>query len=105
MPGPAEPLKVLVVVHTASGSAYRVAQDARGAWWMLGGENVANPRSQKLPVGWWPIERPCPWPVEIGRSVLLQAHRILGGLDARRAPGGGKCTSVVIAVLAVDVVS
>lgn len=82
-------------MRTASGSVYRVVQDAEGRWW-LNADNVANPRSRRLdPDLWWQIEQPHPWPPQLGVPVVLIAATDLDRCDPERVPGGGKATSPV----------
>jgi len=82
-------------VTTHSGSRYRLLHDDRDMWW-LGGDNVANPISCKLPSGrYWCIQPPVPWPPVIGGSLWLEAPDDLVPGDEARIPGGGKLTSPV----------
>lgn len=91
---PAYPLQIWLV-DTSTGSQYTVVRDVNGAWW-LGGRNTDTLRSAALPPGrLFRIERPTPWPPEIGRSLLLVADHRLLSWDPARLPGGGKRTSAV----------
>jgi hypothetical protein len=94
---PSAPLRVDTWVRTATGSTYRVVQDATGAWW-FSGFNVANPTSRPVPEGLWLIEPPIPWPPRLGASLALVARRTLPFDDPRRVTGGGKITSAVVLV-------
>lgn len=82
-------------LRTASGSVYRVVQDAERRWW-LNADNVPNPASRKLdPQFWWRIQQPNPWPPELGSPVMLLAPLDFDRCDPERLPGGGRFTSPV----------
>lgn len=62
----------------------------------LGGDNVPNPTSCKLPSGhYWRIQSPVPWPPVIGASLWMEAPADLEPGDESRIPAGGKFTSPV----------
>ena len=84
-------------IRTRSGSAYLVARDAAGKWW-LGGRNVPNPFSVALPAGVWEIEPPEPWPPIIGLPLVMLAPRMWALDNPKRIAGGGKVTSPVASV-------
>lgn len=86
---------LLVEILTATGSRYWVGRDSRTGRWWLRGENVPNPNSARMDSSWWEIEPPDPWPIQIGKSVMLYAPRDWAMNDMRRVPGGGKVTSPV----------
>ena len=87
----------LWAITTRSGSRYVVGLDCAGAWWMEG-RNVPNARSCALPVRFWQIDPPRPWPPRLGAPLLLMALSGLALDDPARAPGGGKVTSNVSVV-------
>lgn len=85
-------------IHTDSGSMYHVLLDQQGRWW-LRADNVPNPLSRALDRNqWWRIQRPYPWPPELGSPVRLAAPPEMDRGDRARIPGGGKITSPVRAV-------
>jgi len=87
-----------VELYTHTGSVYRVTRNKRERWWMRAA-NVANPTSRPLNPGrWWIIQRPCPWPPELGQPIALRAPGWLARDDPARIPGGGKITSPIRAI-------
>ena len=96
-------LDALVEVRTHSGSVYRVGRDEQGRWWMTAC-NVPHERSRRLEMGrWWHVQRPSPWPPELGERLWLIAPDDVDPGDPRRVPGGGRHTSLVRAVRQPDV--
>jgi hypothetical protein len=88
--------------RTASGSLYAVMRDADGQWWLTA-RNVPSDTSVALPpAAMWMIAPPTPWPLEIGRPVAMLAPPWLALDDPARVPGGGKITSPVVAVVAIE---
>lgn len=94
---PSDTGKVWTLI-TRSGSTYRITEDANGSWWFCG-NNIPNRHSARLdPDRWWRIERPDPWPPDLGRPIVLCAPQDFEFADPRRVPGGGKFTSPVRAI-------
>lgn len=85
------------VVRTESGSVYLIERDPEGAWW-VSARNVANPASQELGSGRYPIAPPTPWPPLVGYPIVLAASPELPEGDPALLPGGGKWTSRVVSV-------
>lgn len=86
----------LVTITTESGSRYNILEDSQGEYF-LRAENVENPNSIALdPEIVWKIEQPAPWPIEVGKPVLLAARQDILFDSPRRIPGGGKVTSPVL---------
>lgn len=91
-------MPVVTLVHTMSGSVYRITELDDGSF-VVGGDNVPSDTSAALGAGDWPVVRPCPWPPNIGVPLVLTSvhvHRPIG--SPQRMPGGGKRTSPVTKV-------
>jgi hypothetical protein len=85
-------------IRTVSGSIYVVEERDDGTFWFTS-NNVPCRQSQKLPEDvWWEIERPVPWPVELGGGVPLRSIHFTDHAHPDRCPGGGKHTSNVASV-------
>jgi len=83
------------LVITETGSRYRIHEDVAGTFW-LSGENVPNPQSRAIGPEEWEIERPQPWPPEIGQRLWMPSAYFNAPKDhPGRIPGGGKLTSQV----------
>ncbi len=91
---------MIVTVFTVSGSVYHITETSEG--WTLSADNQPNPSSAKL-AGTWPIQRPIPWPPEVGKCLtLLCIHTQQPPWYPGRMPGGGRYTSSVRAIAAYD---
>lgn len=65
----------------------------------LSADSVPNPTSVPLdPDDRWEIQRPEPWPPELGERIRLMPPEELDRDDPRRMPGGGKRMSPVRAI-------
>lgn len=84
-------------IRTLSGSLYRVAIDDEDRWW-VSADNVATCTSSNLADGCWEIQPPSPWPPVLGAPFRFVAPTHLPIGDPERVPGGGKVTSIVVAV-------
>ncbi|MBI3568887.1 MAG: hypothetical protein HY084_11880 [Gemmatimonadetes bacterium] len=85
-------------VATQSGSVYHVVETTCGEFFARV-DSVPNPFSVAIsPARWWRIQPAVPWPPQIGQSLALVARAELPLDHAERMPGGGKVTSVVLAI-------
>jgi hypothetical protein len=88
-----------VEVHTYSGSVYIVKQTEEGNF-LLQADNVPSRTSAQLnPEEEWPIQKPEPWPPQLGQPVTLLSRYFHDKTHPDRMPGGGKITSPVRAVI------
>lgn len=86
----------LFVFITLSGSVYVIASRA-STWWAIG-VNVPNPRSGSVAGRWYRIEPPELFPPRVGFPFEFNAAKDLPLNSEDRMPGGGKITSIVVAI-------
>jgi hypothetical protein len=97
MSGPGR-VRVIVCVRTLTGSRYDLLADVDGRFWVRG-QNRVSPTSQLVGTAcWFEVRQPQPWPPEPGSPLLFVAPPAFARDDPRRVPGGGKRTSIVVAV-------
>lgn len=78
---------------TATGSVYIIGETPDG--FIVSADNKPNEGSRPIVDREWPIEKPDPWPPELGRSISFFCIHFRDHGHPARMPGGGKVTSVV----------
>ena len=88
----------VTLVHTMSGSVYRITELDDGSF-TAGGDNVPSDTSTALGASDWPIVMPYPWPPKVGAPFVITSIFVDQPIGSpHRMPGGGKRTSPVTRV-------
>ena len=91
-------------VTTKSGSVYSFWHVKTTTWvgWLVKGLNIPNPGSETLGKRYWPIDKPMPWPPEIGKGLTFFSRHFKNKEHHLRMPGGGKYTTNIVSVEDID---
>jgi hypothetical protein len=86
---------------TETGSRYLVRQDDGGQWWLVA-DHVPTESSLPIMDAEWQIRAPDPWPPVVGERLWILSQYYEQPGHHARIPGGGKHTSPVVRVEALQ---